>query len=753
MADEGEDTNKKKEVNSQEQDSDGQDSDTPLHQDLLNDQDDKSTVSAEEEKDSKSTASKGRSLMAQIRLHELQIQELRIQAERERLERQMLEECVDAEHAGIDIQWATRQEVEAESLRMLDSTVNSGYRPPVLASRVEVDPTRNISMPVGAIGHQVSAPMSMSFPRSWRLPAPEPEIFTGDAMKYPQWKSNFDSLVEGLEAKEKIMYLGRYTQGPARKVIEGLFLLGDDCAYQEARSLLESRFGSQWQIAEAFRRRLEGWKKVEHKDSAALQDFADFLQSCKIAHRLNPSLSSWDDPFQQQIILKKLPDWVINKWSATVHAKQGSSPPSFKELAEFVAARAIEANDPLTSLGAIKGKDRDHTKDKDKDYNKSKSEGGKTTIVHKTLTQDNTVHCQFCQKPRHNIGKCYKFGNLQLEERVDFVMRNNLCFGCLQVGHRSASCVNRMRCDSCGKGHPTVLHSDRAHGQFKRTEQPQVQREEGKVNVGEGRQAQGIEKSGTATSLRIRTDPKKIQKSQIVPIFINKAEEPESKVMTYAILDNQSDCTFISEDLADKLDASGERSILQVRTLNGQKSMGCKKVSGLQVQGVLEAQSLLLQEVYTTEKLPVNRDHIPTREYVDAWPHLRSLQVPSLLPVEVGILIGYDNPGALKPLEVVEGKMEEPFGVKTVLGWSVVGSGQGADVTVCHKIHTSVPVEDLKIFMEGDFQDTQKNQSLSQEDIKFLEIMDGTTERLPDGRLQFPLPIKDIKLPSNKDLA
>ncbi len=41
--------------------------------------------------------------------------------------------------------------------------------------------------------------------------------------------------------------------------------------------------------------------------------------------------------------------------------------------------------------------------------------------------------------------------------------------------------------------------------------------------------------------------------------------------------------------------------------------------------------------------------------------------------MDIDILIGQDNSEALIPLEVVQGCKDEPYAVKTVLGWSVHG--------------------------------------------------------------------------------
>lgn len=700
----------------------------------VKDQDDHSTIPAiddsRNEADVASTKSGRSNIKVQIMLQELKLKELKLQAERERVE-SLLEDS----EADPNINFLKTEEIEAEINSMIKAVTSNptGYQPPPdAASEVlpkPILPSHNWALPAPAATSE-ALPMSMSYPqypRNWKLPAPEPEVFGGDPLRYLQWKTNFDALMEGLSSTEKIMYLERYTKGPAKKVIEGLFLLGDGAAYEEARSLLEKRFGSSWHVAEAFRKRLAEWKRIDNRDPIALQEFADFLQSCKIAYSLyRTALGSWDDPFQQQEVLKKLPEWIIIKWTTVVHARKSTTLPSFKELAEFIAARASEANDPLTSLAVIRGS---QVRAKEK-FNESR----KTITVHKTMSQGKETLCLFCENPSHSLNKCFKFRNLTLKERVDFVMKNNICFGCLVVGHQSRSCDSRLTCDHCQRKHPTVLHDE------------QFQRKERKV------EAQTTEKK--VTSLRAKSNMEKgTQKSQIVPIYIQKPGSPDIRILTYGILDNQSDSTFITEELANKLEAKGENMNLKIQTLNGQGSVRCRRISDLQIQGFAETDSLVIKEAFTTEQIPVNRQHIPTGDYTRAWPHLKSLQLPPLLPVEVGLLIGYDNPVALKPLKVIEGQVEEPFAVKTFLGWSVVGSGQRPDVTVCNRISSSVPAEDLRTIMEGDFHDGRQHETLSQEDLKFLKKMSESTERLPDGRLQFPLPRKEISLPNNRDQA
>ena len=70
-----------------------------------------------------------------------------------------------------------------------------------------------------------------------RLPAPEPNIFTGDPLKSPGWKSDFTMLIEQRKVppSERIHYLERYVGGAAREAVENYFILTSDSAHEDAK--------------------------------------------------------------------------------------------------------------------------------------------------------------------------------------------------------------------------------------------------------------------------------------------------------------------------------------------------------------------------------------------------------------------------------------------------------------------------------------------------------------------------------------
>ncbi|XP_061147285.1 uncharacterized protein LOC133162241 [Syngnathus typhle] len=194
-----------------------------------------------------------------------------------------------------------------------------------------------------------------------RLPAPEPAVFSGDPLKYKGWKMSFRTLIgrKNIPANEKIYDLQKYVGGPARKAIEGYFLLGTDAAYQTALNVLEKRYGSSFMVAKAFRDKLASWPKIGPKESIQLREFSDFLQGCQAAMSQIKSLEVLNDCGENQRMLSKLPDCLTARWNRRVTrmGKENETFPSFDQFVEFVTEEADIACNPITSLHALKSGD------------------------------------------------------------------------------------------------------------------------------------------------------------------------------------------------------------------------------------------------------------------------------------------------------------------------------------------------------------------------------------------------------------
>ncbi|KAI3359202.1 hypothetical protein L3Q82_002719 [Scortum barcoo] len=233
--------------------------------------------------------------------------------------------------------------------------------------------------------------------------------------------------------------------------------------------------------------------------------------------------------------------------------------------------------------------------------------------------------------------------------------------------------------------------------------------------------------------------------SMIVPVWISSTSTPEKETLVYALMDTQSSSTFVDQEVCEKMGAGLEPVKLKLTTMMGKDSIvQSERVSSLRVRGFSSQSFINLPPAYTRDFIPLERSHIPTTETARRWKHLNSIakEIPELMDCEVGLLIGYDCSRALAPRQVITGGDDEPYAVKTDLGWSIVGSSpqvaKASEVTgLCHR----VSVKELPSLTPATV-------------IKALESDFKAIHQDSDGHLEMPLPFKTRpQLPENKRLA
>ena len=271
-------------------------------------------------------------------------------------------------------------------------------------------------------------------------------------------------------------------------------------------------------------------------------------------------------------------------------------------------------------------------------------------------------------------------------------------------------------------------------------------------------------------------------------------DNPSNKVKTYALLDDASDTTFIASKIKDQLGVEGTRTSLDLSTMHGRRVIHVSRINGLVAERTDRRAKVELPKTYTKESIPSRRDQIPTPAMTDKWPHLTKIKnkIPEVdKNLDVGLLIGCNCPKAMKPREVITGKSEDPYAVRTLLGWCIVGPTDPADQDnkysdgkcfegsgSCNRIVArEMGQEDREItfvlnqktkedvidpaavvrMLNLDFAERKdfSPTSLSKEERQFLAIAEKGIHRAPDRHYELPLPLKNdkVSLPNNKALA
>nr|XP_054759571.1 uncharacterized protein LOC129265622 [Lytechinus pictus] len=586
---------------------------------------------------------------------------------------------------------------------------------------------------------------------SLQLPKIDIPIFNGDPMTYPMWKHAFISMIDSkpMGSTTKLMYLNNYVTGKPKDVVQHFMLIGSEDGYERVMSVISERYGNPSIVSTAYMNKLAAWPKIGPKDCNGLMEFADFLGKVKAAKQSVKSPGILDYPQENAKLLEKLPVYLEGRWRDEIDRQRENIDqqeyPSFSKFEEFVRRAANKANIPelaglretSRSLGALGPKARTFATD----GRRVKSEWSKNGSYAK---------CPWC-KEDHTLDECDDFVTKPMYDRKAFFKRR-LCMGCGRTdSHRIKECQDRRSCKECGGSHLSCLHYA-----TKKTEHA------------------GFVNCTTVCSIQ---DQNGRDHSMIVPVWVRHQENPSKECLVYAVLDDQSNVSFMSEKLRDKLGVKGASTNLQLTTMHGSSNIESKKIKGLEIQDYNKEHVIQLPVAFARQEIPASRSQIPKKEVVNHWPHLRQVadeMIPYDRNIDVSLFIGNDYPRAIRPRQVITGGEDDPYAQKSLLGWGIIGKvcltseSSGAVVwnkaTSCESVKFAVPSTAKEILcpqkviaiLEKDFADENMGgQSISMEDKKFLRIMEKGIRKRPDGHYEMPLPLKtpNTSLPYDRKVA
>ncbi|XP_064621621.1 uncharacterized protein LOC135484228 [Lineus longissimus] len=202
-----------------------------------------------------------------------------------------------------------------------------------------------------------------------------------------------------------------------------------------------------------------------------------------------------------------------------------------------------------------------------------------------------------------------------------------------------------------------------------------------------------------------------------------------------------------------------------------------KRVDGLVVRGLQESMEIMLPTSFTRE-IPADDSLIPKVNTVKEWPHLvkvASQLTPYMGNIDIGLLIGSNCMRAIKPIEIAPGELDDPYGVRTALGWGVVGamgksqcsSNCKTNCSSCQLVQVShfafqtrvkeVSPREVAKMLEFEFNEPASCafERLSFEDNLFMKIVTEGIHKRSDGHYEMPLPLKgaDVSVPNNRSMA
>ena len=260
-------------------------------------------------------------------------------------------------------------------------------------------------------------------------------------------------------------------------------------------------------------------------------------------------------------------------------------------------------------------------------------------------------------------------------------------------------CKGDIKCRTCKKPHATVLH-------FESKPNPNAEKVKEADHV-------------THNCVKVCHVSDNCQdiptSSLIIPVWICHKDIPSKKVMTYAVLDDQSDTCFITDGVCKELGINGPETVIELGTMHTVQDIKTQKISGLIISPEDESVDIPLPKSFSREQIPARRDQIPTADMARNWNHLRPIanEIPAYREdLDIGLLIGNNCVQAIKPRDVIPGKPRDPYAVRTVLGWGLIGATnqnhkhRNTDISNCHRIQTrDIASQDFPEFLYEQHED------------------------------------------------
>lgn len=594
------------------------------------------------------------------------------------------------------------------------------------------------------------------------LPKRDLQVFDGDPLQYQTFIRGFEHNIEGRTQSQKdcLYYLEQYTRGQPRDLIRSCQHLPPSHGYTKAKSLLQEHFGDPYKVASAYMDKVLLWPMVKAEDVSALRAYSLLLQEC--CNSMGAAVSDLNVPANMQTIVKKLPYKLRDHWRSAACAIQEKfhRRATFSDIVEFVERQVKVASDPLfgniQDTPATGGKGLKMVKSHSQTSSKARGSSFATAVIpaEKKVESGNKLEknslvkvCLFCGAG-HSLDVCLLLDKRTQDEKLSFLKENRMCFGCLCVGHMSKDCRKRLICRVCNYRHPTLLHF---HPKAKQKSSTQAN---GGLEFARGGAVVSVQSSGLTGA------GKQDCTLSILPVQV-KSKRGQETLVTYAFLDPGSTASFCTERLMNRLNLTGKKLGILLRTMGQEKVVDSYKLSDLEVAGLDSDSFCDLPEIFTQRSMPVHRGNIPCSKDLQRWLHLRHIQIPQI-DADVDLLIGTNVPQALEPWEVVRAVNGGPYAIKTILGWTVNGPLREdcrindqclqPDITV-NRISVARLDELWEKQLKVDFPETLQDEQpgLSREDKRFIESV-SESAKLIDGYYSIGLPVRQryIKMPNNK---
>ena len=557
-------------------------------------------------------------------------------------------------------------------------------------------------------------------------------IFSGKPEEWPAFLALYRSSTEqcAYSNAENVQRLQTCLKGPAQEAVQLLLAVPDNV--DEAIRTLERRFGRPELVVKQLIEQAKALKPARAEDTDALHSLATSVRNIVLTMKLLKSHGHRNNPALRDELVAKLSLPHRMQWGEYVKAKGLSTDElDLGVLSEWLAERAEAASlvtPTSTKTAAVQPTPPPR---------RSTTLAAVTAGTTRDATSDSPRKKKSCRKcmEEHAMAQCKEFQQLPVQKRSELVRLLGLCVNCLQDGHFARNCTS-SHCRKCKGKHNTLLHRDDS-------DRPSSGSQQNAARTNTANMA------SAASALHAET-PANLP---ALMTTVGTVRCGDVELQATIMLDSGSTCSFITTDMAEKLNVPpGETTSVRTTVLGGSCLQHESRIAPIEICHKDSTATTPVQAVVLPQ-ITADMQRVDWDAQKASWPHLRGMNPDTPANPTVDILLGLDVPQLHASLAERRGPGHGPIARKTPLGWIcfglLEGSGTSAEPTVHHATHAAIaeptePTLELNAMVRSMFnldtiRSTATGETMSRAEREAEKVTDDTMS-LNNNRVTIGIP-------------
>ena len=447
----------------------------------------------------------------------------------------------------------------------------------------------------------------------------------------------FESLVDKSSEPVNIK-MARFRECLSGRALEAIRGLGvSEAEYNEAKEIIQSKFGGERRQLRAYMEELEKTQPLRNNDIASFDRFTDLVRVTVAKLKAEGREAELGEGSLHGQLVKKLSNQQVESYSRWLNMH--SKTPSVTNLCDWLKKEVAIKMEAAEMAHGLEQKPLG-----DSPFKRGNGSRYRTffTEVDKKSSQQRPP-CLFCGQNSHPIWYCKKYEALAVDERWKTAKEKALCFRCLSKDHHGKDCRRTGRCgiDGCSLSHHHLLHDPERQKRNAalrvppKVSDPPCEGATGPKSSDAPREGENPAKGsdplreGARANVTTTMNTKSSVEGyslRTVPVWI-KANGRKMKVN--AVLDDASNETFMNEELAGVLGLSTAWKNVQVHVLNS--SVETFKSMPLQVE--VESADGQFSKTVNVQTCPKevmgNYRVVDWSKFQNDWPHLSQCSFPT----------------------------------------------------------------------------------------------------------------------------